>query len=254
MQRVGQAALDRRRAYPGHGLEPLLCRARIDGEDRRAARDAEGVEDRLAAGVARPSTWTLAIASPSAALAAKALLVAAHTPRASGPRAASTAPPAPAASTTAPRPTLTRGAARASAARRRRAAVASAAAFRSRMRRSPPSSATSSAKSMPACAAMSGTSEVGVMPGWVLTSSSTSRPGSPSGVVVAQVGAADAAAAERAMGAQADVERLLIGALVDRRRHQMVAAAGRVFRRVVVEAGADGSRARRGHARPSPRR
>src|SRR5690606_42148869 len=32
---------------------------------------------------------------------------------------------------------------------------------------------------MPACSAMSGTSEVGVMPGWVLISSQTTSPSSP---------------------------------------------------------------------------
>src|SRR5207302_5164244 len=38
---------------------------------------------------------------------------------------------------------------------------------------------TRSAKSMPACRAMSGTSEVGVIPGCVLTSRRIIRPGSP---------------------------------------------------------------------------
>ena len=59
------------------------------------------------------------------------------------------------------------------------------------------------------------------MPGWVLTSSSYEPAARPRRVVVAQIGAADAAAAERAMRAQRDVERRLIGSRRDRRRHQM---------------------------------
>ena len=45
-------------------------------------------------------------------------------------------------------------------------------------------------------------------------------------VVVAQIGPADAAAAKGAMGAQPNIERLLVGPGMDRRRHQMVGAAG----------------------------
>ena len=57
--------------------------------------------------------------------------------------------------------------------------------------------ATRSAKLMPACCASSGTSDVPVMPGWVLTSRQIDLAGAAGRVVVAEVGAADAAAAER---------------------------------------------------------
>ena len=50
---------------------------------------------------------------------------------------------------------------------------------------------------MPACAACSGASEVGVIPGWVLVSSRIS-PSQPARLVPAEIGAADAPAAERA--------------------------------------------------------
>ena len=54
----------------------------------------------------------------------------------------------------------------------------------------PPSRRRARGKPCRQCAACSGSSEVGVRPGWVLTSSSTRRPGSPARVVVAEIRAA----------------------------------------------------------------
>ncbi len=97
--------------------------------------------------------------------------------------------------------------------------------------------AQSCGKLMPRCAACSGSSEVGVRPGCVLTSSSTSRPGVRRRVVVAEIGARRAAAAERAMRRDRDLHargRRL--SACDPRRDDVARAAVGVFRLVVVEA------------------
>ena len=155
--------------------------AEIDGEDRRAARDAERREDRLR-GLARsrPSTETFSTAKPTDVPARAACASTAAIACATIPVCASHQPPAlNSAIAAASPPAMTTLRLRRRAGRCRGGVAAGSRRFRNRMPRSPPSSAPARRNRCPACRAISGTSEVGVMPGWVLTSSSTMRPGSP---------------------------------------------------------------------------
>jgi hypothetical protein len=80
---------------------------------------------------------------------------------------------------------------------------------------------------MPQSAACSGASEVGVMPGWVLVSKSISP--ASRGFVPAEIGAAQAPAAKRAMGAQGIVQAGRRDLGRDVRGQFMARAAGLYF-------------------------
>src|SRR5216684_405017 len=179
VERVGEAPLHRGRAYPRHRLEPPLRLRRIDSEERRAARHGDGAQHGLAAGAPAALYLHIADGEPATGRPGKdALFDGGDAPRdhAGGlQREADGGKGGKRGDGRAEEDGAARPGPRLALARSGRVVAApqeSHAAFSTIQR-------TSAAKSMPACLAMSGTREVGVMPGWVLTSSSTKRPGSP---------------------------------------------------------------------------
>ena len=137
--------------------------------------------------------------------------------------------------------------------RRRRVAARPACGWRSTggTTRPPPSSARASPKDMPQCAACSGASEVGVMPGWVLVSrrmrpveAARCRPsGSPSALTPRQPSAS--------VGAQRVVEAGGVDLARHVGGHDVARAAGRVFGVIVVPALGDDVGDRQRAGRPS---
>src|SRR4030095_2154617 len=86
---------------------------------------------------------------------------------------------------------------------------------------------TSALKPIPRYAACSGTSDVAVMPGWVLTSSTMIRfcPFLPVRGVVAEIGAGDSAAAERLMRALGQAHGFLGHCRTELRRNDVLGPA-----------------------------
>ena len=110
-------------------------------------------------------------------------------------------------------------------------------------------------KSMPAWAASSGTSDIGVMPGRVLISSRWTASGPAGGVVVTQIGPRHAAAAERLVGGERVAHRPRVDRLGQRARGSGARPPLRcIWPRSRRTRPSGGSRSRPAHARPSPRR
>ena len=172
IDRVGQAALDQRRADPGQAFELLFGALRVDRQDRRAGAGAERGEDRLAVGRGAPLDADVGDPEPERGAGFDQALRGAVRNRpiqglagdehraagAGGEHDRDAAPHYSAAQACSPAPPHPHPIPMGRGVHPSHAACSTI-------------HTTSSSKPMPAWRAISGTSEVGVMPGWVLTSS-----------------------------------------------------------------------------------